>query len=201
MKNYYDILGIKRNASGDEIKTAYHKLSVKFHPDKNNGEDFFTEMFKQLYEAYSILSDTSKKAIYDRKLYEYENPKPASNLFKEARSEPVRSTTTQPNYVQPKSKWDELRDLKKIRNILFAVNAILILIVISLPKGSSSSSNSSVDTTTFQKPSTLLHKTKKHKRKIYQLIDSVKNHGNEAIDTPMGKQSDGIIKADTITVN
>lgn len=67
MKDYYYILGLKRSASLQEIKVAYRKLSQKFHPDKNDGDEFFTERFKEILEAYEILSDNQKKASYDGK--------------------------------------------------------------------------------------------------------------------------------------
>ena len=65
MKDYYYILGVKKEASTEEIKKAYRKLSLKFHPDKNDGDDFFTERFKEIQEAYEILSDTKKRTTYD----------------------------------------------------------------------------------------------------------------------------------------
>lgn len=69
MKNYYQILGIKRNANNGEIKSAYRKLALKFHPDKNNGDKYFEERFKEIQEAYEILSDQYKKEKFD---YEYD---------------------------------------------------------------------------------------------------------------------------------
>ena len=65
MKDYYYLLGLKRNASDDEIKKAYRKLSKKFHPDVNDGDLYFTERFKDIQEAYEILSDPLRKRNYD----------------------------------------------------------------------------------------------------------------------------------------
>lgn len=62
-KDYYDILGVARNASKDEIKKAYRKLAHKFHPDKAGGN---AEKFKEINEAYQILSDYAKRAQYDQ---------------------------------------------------------------------------------------------------------------------------------------
>ena len=62
LKNYYYILGVSKTASQKEIKDAYRKLSVKFHPDKNEGDSFMSEMFKNINEAYTILSDSEKKS-------------------------------------------------------------------------------------------------------------------------------------------
>lgn len=65
MKNHYQTLGIKRDASTDEIKKAYRKLVQKFHPDKNDGDKYFEERFKEVQEAYEILSDPYEKGRYD----------------------------------------------------------------------------------------------------------------------------------------
>jgi 23S rRNA (pseudouridine1915-N3)-methyltransferase len=59
-KNYYDILGVSKSASQDEIKKAYRKLAHKHHPDKPNGDE---EKFKEINEAYQVISDDKKKAI------------------------------------------------------------------------------------------------------------------------------------------
>lgn len=71
MKDYYGILGITNNASISEIKDAYRKLSKKFHPDKNEGDKFFEEMFKAIQEAYRILSDEQKRRNYDDQLNDF----------------------------------------------------------------------------------------------------------------------------------
>jgi molecular chaperone DnaJ len=64
-RDYYDILGIKRNASEEEIKKAFRKLAVKYHPDKNPNNKEAEEQFKEINEAYAILSDTEKRRAYD----------------------------------------------------------------------------------------------------------------------------------------
>ena len=73
LKDYYYILGLSKNASLQEIKSAFRKLSLKFHPDKNNGEDFFTNRFKEILEAYEILSNEKKRIFYDEKLKQFSN--------------------------------------------------------------------------------------------------------------------------------
>src|SRR6056297_329409 len=65
-KDYYDILGISKDASQKEIKRAYRKLAKKYHPDMNNGDDSSGEKFKQISEAYEILSDPDKRKRYDQ---------------------------------------------------------------------------------------------------------------------------------------
>jgi len=64
-RDYYDVLGVNKNASPDELKSAYRKLAVKYHPDKNPGNKNAEDKFKEASEAYGILSDKSKKENYD----------------------------------------------------------------------------------------------------------------------------------------
>jgi len=65
-EDYYDILGISKNASAAEIKKAYRKKAIEFHPDKNPGDHKAEEMFKKAAEAYEVLSNEDKRARYDR---------------------------------------------------------------------------------------------------------------------------------------
>lgn len=64
-KDYYSSLGIDKNASADEIKKAYRKLAIKYHPDKNAGDKAAEDQFKVITEAYTVLSDPEKKLQYD----------------------------------------------------------------------------------------------------------------------------------------
>ncbi len=66
MKDYYSILGVSRDATEDELKKAYRQLAIKFHPDRNQGDKEAEEKFKEINEAYSILSDPTKRAQYDQ---------------------------------------------------------------------------------------------------------------------------------------
>ncbi|MDP3889285.1 MAG: molecular chaperone DnaJ [bacterium] len=65
-RDYYDILGISRSASADEIKAAYRKQALKYHPDRNPNNNEAEEKFKQAAEAYEVLSDTKKRQTYDQ---------------------------------------------------------------------------------------------------------------------------------------
>ena len=65
-RDLYEVLGVSRNASQDEIKKAYRKLAIQYHPDKNPGDASAEEKFKEIAEAYAILSDQDKRARYDR---------------------------------------------------------------------------------------------------------------------------------------
>ena len=67
MVDYYNILEVPRNASASDIKKAYRKLALKWHPDKNpNCQDDATKKFKEISEAYEVLSDEKKRGIYDK---------------------------------------------------------------------------------------------------------------------------------------
>ncbi len=65
-RDYYEVLGIERTASDGEISTAYRKLAVKYHPDKNPGDEEAIGRFKEAAEAFEVLNDTEKRARYDR---------------------------------------------------------------------------------------------------------------------------------------
>jgi len=66
MSDYYELLGLSKSATAQEIKKAYRKLAVQYHPDKNQGNKEAEEQFKKISEAYQVLSDEDKRAAYDR---------------------------------------------------------------------------------------------------------------------------------------
>ena len=65
-RDYYDVLGVSKSADVKEIKKAYRKLAIKYHPDKNPGDEAAIDRFKEAANAFEILSDTEKRSRYDR---------------------------------------------------------------------------------------------------------------------------------------
>ena len=65
-EDYYKLLGVEREASGDQIKSAYRKMALKYHPDRNPDDKVAEERFREVSEAYEVLSDSQKKAAYDQ---------------------------------------------------------------------------------------------------------------------------------------
>ena len=65
-RDYYEVLGVSKDASPSQLKSAYKKLAIKYHPDKNPGSKTAEEKFKEAAEAYDVLSDPQKKSQYDR---------------------------------------------------------------------------------------------------------------------------------------
>ena len=66
MRDYYEILGVSKSASESDIKKAYRKLALKYHPDRNPGDNEAETKFKEAAEAYEVLSDSDKRSRYDR---------------------------------------------------------------------------------------------------------------------------------------
>jgi tetratricopeptide (TPR) repeat protein len=101
--NYYYILGLSQSATQAEIKTAYRKLALRYHPDKNGGSSYAEERFKQISEAYRVLSNPRKKARHDWSLeYEaYQQTQPAWN-YTPPRQETTTYTQARPQYTRRK---------------------------------------------------------------------------------------------------
>src|SRR3954466_3410610 len=77
-KDYYEILGVKKSASVEDIRKAFRKLARKYHPDVNPGDKKAEEKFKEISEANEVLSDPKKRKIYDQLGYYSDNIDPAA---------------------------------------------------------------------------------------------------------------------------
>ena len=64
-RDYYEVLGVQRDCTPEQLKVAYRKLAMQYHPDRNNGDKVAEEQFKEVGEAYSVLSDPQKRQRYD----------------------------------------------------------------------------------------------------------------------------------------
>ena len=78
-KDFYDILGVKKNASDDEIKKSYRKLAMKYHPDRNKDNKEAEKKFKEATAAYEALKDPEKRAAYDQ--YGHDAFRPNARVF------------------------------------------------------------------------------------------------------------------------
>ena len=65
-RDFYEVLGVAKQAGDDDIKTSYRKLAMKYHPDRNHGDEEAAIHFKEAAEAYAVLSDPQKRQAYDR---------------------------------------------------------------------------------------------------------------------------------------
>jgi len=117
IKDYYYILGLNKNASKDEIKMAYRKLSVKFHPDKNNGDKFFEERFKDIQEAYETLEDDAKRKIYDDKLSSHSDANTGKNYYD--------TYSTQNPGPQPSNPFPPKKNSKQILFAIIGIASVL----------------------------------------------------------------------------
>ena len=116
--DYYKILGVDKNATQDEIKKAYKKLAVKYHPDKNEGELLSAEIFKSVKEAYENLSDSHKKSSYDSKRHQTQQS---------TRSSAQKTYQKQYTRTKPNSKEDLKYKLIGLAFLAVIVTVALIL--------------------------------------------------------------------------
>lgn len=187
MKNYYDILGVNSSANAEELRKAYRKLSVKLHPDKNDGDPFFNELFKSVNEAYATLSSESSRLKYDKALYAFQNPQ-IKPIFS-PRDVPSSSNDIKPpvqkNSVQEQSKsiWDEVAWWRNAKNFMWLINAI-IPIVWFFTQGSNSNSMGAKESIVKDE----------HQNEAYSYVEEVRSIRNDAT-----VQDDSVIYNDTLS--
>ena len=116
MKDYYYILGVGEVADKEAIKAAYRKLSKKFHPDVNEGDKYFEERFKEIQEAYEILSDDKERRNYDLKRKE-------KRTFTE-------DTTNQTHEYKSNSYPSENNENKQIRHTYFGGGFVFLALIV-----------------------------------------------------------------------
>ncbi|HPM29890.1 MAG TPA: DnaJ domain-containing protein [Chryseolinea sp.] len=128
-KDYYQIFGLPSNCTDEEIKKTYRKLAIKFHPDKNSNDKYFEERFKELQEAYEVLSDPVKRKNYNLKTNRTTSQQPPSN--KGSKKEESRNEGTTPDSIAAdvedayrKIKWSEPDQVNHIQLIKY-IDSIL----------------------------------------------------------------------------
>ncbi len=127
MRNYYQILGISTQASSQEIRSAYKRMAFLYHPDRNPNNPQAEEQFKQVNEAYQILSDQTKKYYYDLRLNNYLYP-PSSQSTNYQRA----YTNTQTSYEPYVNSYDPANHVSKALQFKIKVFSILAFLVVGV---------------------------------------------------------------------
>lgn len=118
IKNHYQILGILRSADGKDIKQAYKKLAIKFHPDTNNGDKYFEERFKEIQESYEVLTNSQKKSDYDRTYDSFFSNKQKENYSQSQSTYQNRDTSySNPKETAQERKKKEEAEKNRVSNI------------------------------------------------------------------------------------
>lgn len=140
MKNYYDILRVRNFADCAEIKKSFRKLAVTYHPDKNKGRKDYEEKFKEIANAYEILTDPDKKRDFDFRLSQQETTfRPTETPKQENNSRPNQRTKNE-------TKKEETREFKvPIFWIIIIVCFILYLINNSVSENKTTTGNVKAD--------------------------------------------------------
>lgn len=107
MINHYEILNVKFDATADEIKKQYRKLAKIYHPDKNGGSKSAEERFKEIQNAYEILSDENKRALYDTQYWYFQQ---GGSQYDNSSSNPDQNyqptnDPSHPQFIYDKSEW------------------------------------------------------------------------------------------------
>jgi len=127
MNDYYFLLGVRKNATDQEIKTAYRKLSKKFHPDLNDGDSFFAERFKEIQKAYETLSDSSKKKNYDFLIKNYDSK--ISNSEYTTKKEPTKKEPQENDNDFHNPSNNPKSSIKKDKSSLITFSIIFLILI------------------------------------------------------------------------
>lgn len=132
MKNFYQILGVPIDATNEEIRIAYRKLATKFHPDKNFGDKYFEDRFKEIQVAYDTLSNQYLRSEYNRKLFDFFQKATLNN------NEQPNSYTTQNSNASKTKNSKENNKIKKntlviIKEFFSSKSNIFWIIILVLP--------------------------------------------------------------------
>lgn len=127
--NYYAILEIPNNASDQAIKTAYRRLAMRYHPDKNNS-DAAKQTMLLINEAYAVLSDPVKRARYDNPFYTYATQAPTEDPRAKARREYFQNKQAREQRIEEETIKREKLQMEKMRRISFYVLAFACLLII-----------------------------------------------------------------------
>lgn len=135
MANYYQILNVKRNATSREIKDAFKKLALEFHPDKNPNNNSAEEKFKKINEAYQVLNDADKRTQYNQKI-DFQNPQFQSNTVNESQYKSYSEIKHEPDFnsgdysKQGKFYQESFQETKKESNTFYYIIALTLLVII-----------------------------------------------------------------------
>lgn len=213
MKNHYEILGIEPNAGLDDIKKAYRKLSVKFHPDKNEGDQYFAGMFRQINEAYQTLSDSNLRQAYDRQRSTSNQGQLDQERINQMKRELKRkddllrrqSEIAAAEIINSRKQMDKSDGIKQGRHnaltqviiVKYCLWIIIgIVMYLTLTKSTSiATSSSQTDSTQTTKKKHWHHRLSIGNRHNHKSLDSLRtlNHEKKTTTEPARKQIDTVV--------